>query len=138
MKIFVRWLGYLAKSRYEKGEMKNRRKFVKGSTTDFSSQSQRQRGNDTLVSSDPTRWRAYRGTNVSACSKVNDTQSRNGRVITRLAFFDHVNFCALSVPIWVVHFVSLSHPLFLALFTDYIFKARCFSSRVCCCIVLFV
>lgn len=61
----------------------NRRAFVKGSTTDFSSQSQRQRG-DTLISSGPSRWRSAWCAErvVSTRSKVDDTQSRNGSVIT--------------------------------------------------------
>lgn len=75
---------YLVRRWYRKGEMKNRRAFVKGSTTDFSSQSQRQRGSDTLVSSGPSRWRSAwcAERTVSTRSKVDDTQSRNGSVIT--------------------------------------------------------
>lgn len=74
---------------------------------------------------------------VSVCSKVNDTQSRNGRIITRLAPFAHVNFCALLMPISVVYFASLSDSPFLriashilALFTDYVFGAHS-SLRAC-------
>lgn len=65
--------------------MKNRRAFVKRSTTDFSTQSHRQWGSDTLISSGSSRWRAcYAEWAVSTRSKVDDTQFRNGSVITGL------------------------------------------------------